>query len=495
VKWHTRQLLVLFLLILFIAALVEGYRFRDEYDSNSSSYRPEVNFSKIVQASEILNKIKSGQPIEYNHVIIKGNVDLKDLNLSNWSPYSTYSAFSRTFSRKYNKPYVLESPIYIEDSIIDGDVNLRNAIFMREVDFKGTRFNGTTDFGRSNFRETADFTYSYFNEDASFYSTVFNDDAGFREAVFKRDAMFSYSVFGGDAYFWASIFVGDTYFKSTVFLGKADFPSSRFLKNAYFNQDYFSSNKSSVFGDAKFFGSHFLGNAYFNNMQFIGEVDFRNSYFNQTADFKESGFHNVANFVGSEFTGSLNLTRMIFSQINIDWPNVNNLICEDGPTFLALIKNCRDLEQYSDADKIYYQYRSWRKDQKPWSDESKYFDLLALYTCGYGVRVDYTIRSGLFVLIFFTIIYSLKLKRSCKKNLFQKIKESFWFSLIVLLSVPKEFYLYGDETYNNYIKNIKTIPILVACPLCCKISAKSHVKSRRDVNEITASYFFTRFNN
>ncbi len=38
-------------------------------------------------------------------------------------------------------------------------------------------------------------------------------------------------------------------------------------------------------------------------------------------------------------------------------------------------------------------------------------------------------------------------------------------------------------------------PGAVVYPLCCKISAKSHVKSRRAVNEITASYFFTRFNN
>jgi len=36
---------------------------------------------------------------------------------------------------------------------------------------------------------------------------------------------------------------------------------------------------------------------------------------------------------------------------------------------------------------------------------------------------------------------------------------------------------------------------LVVCPHCCKISAKSRVKSRRAVNEITAGYFFTRFNN
>src|SRR5690606_20184221 len=112
--------------------------------------------------------------------------------------------------------------------------------------------------------------------------------------------------------------------------------------------------------------------------------------------------------------------------------------CNDGPTYLKLIENYRNLEQYDVSDNIYYQYRHWRQDQKPVSDISKYIDILALHTCGYGVRVDKTILLGIVISILFRLIYFFIINgiHSHKRYSFAKLNEVMWFSVIILLSAP-----------------------------------------------------------
>jgi hypothetical protein len=74
-------------------------------------------------------------------------------------------------------------------------------------------------------------------------------------------------------------------------------------------------------------------------------------------------------------------------------------------------------------------------------------------------------------------------------------KESFEDSLKHWLDLCKDIVAANNSEGSLLIFGIDNCGNVVACPLCCKISAKSRVKSRRAVNEITASYFFTRFNN
>ena len=40
------------------------------------------NDREVVQASEILEKIERGEPAEYNHVIVEGDLDLSKLDLT-----------------------------------------------------------------------------------------------------------------------------------------------------------------------------------------------------------------------------------------------------------------------------------------------------------------------------------------------------------------------------------------------------------------------------
>jgi len=69
--------------------------------------------------------------------------------------------------------------------------------------------------------------------------------------------------------------------------------------------------------------------------------------------------------------------------------------------------------------------------------------------------------------------------------------------IIILLASAQAYDFHNSTEYRiaNNSFSITSAKNRVVCPLCCKISIKSHVKSRRAVNEITASYFFTRFNN
>ena len=453
--------------------------FGENYSStNSSSYKPKVVISKVISASEVLDKIKLGQPVEYYQVIIKGDLNLSQLDLpttqlerrdSHYWPLSYYGPSD-------NNGSLVSSPLYIEDSIIEGNVDLGHTTFRRLVDFRGTSFNGTADFSNSNFKETADFSRTKFNGNASFQFSMFKEDVDFRESFFNRTANFCGSEFDGDAYFWVSTFMGKANFEETLFNGKADFPNSKFKNTVYFgHRNFFSIFPTTpyIYGTARFPGSHFYGDAHFSNMQFIGNADFSSSCFEQTADFSESQFNkntdfNGSNFreyiqfEGSEFLGFLNLTKIKFNHIDIDWTHVNNLICEDGPTYLALIRNCRNMEQYVAADDIYYQYRQWRQDQSSCFEAAKYFDILALISCGYGIKVQRPIGCAIIVLFLFGLIYLLGYIRGSSRNEGFKLKskESLAFSAVALFSLPRELYPYGDDIYLKFIKQSINITLI-----------------------------------
>ena len=464
-----RPISTLILLILLISTTSTGYTNLDKYVATYTPRiaPPDVKLLKVIQVNEVLDRIRMGQPIEYDHVLIKGNLSLSLLGLPTGKRKNVYKTVSIYDSPSYKENATLFlSLININDSIIEGNVDLRNTIFTKSVNFKNTRFNNTADFAWSQFNGTADFTRSQFNENASFNGCQFNSDAHFEYIIFTRLAIFWDTKFDSSAYFSKSQFNSPAFFSGSQFCGDTRFRYSQFKEDIEIGDSQFD-------GITDFIGAQFKSDAYLGESQFSGDAYFRDSQFNgdsnwvgsqfiKAADFTSTEFNGNTHFGGSKFYGYLDLTKTKFNSIDIYWPHVNRLICNDGPTYLMLIKNYRDLEQFDIADDIYYQYRHWRQDQKPWSDISKYIDILGLYTCGYGVRVNHTISLGICVSIIFSLIYFLinsnkKLHKACSlKNL----NESFWFSLIVLLSAPKELYPLGDETYEDYAKHIKYLPVL-----------------------------------
>ncbi len=132
----------------------------------------------MIQAEEVLEKIEEGRPVEYENVIIYGDLDLHRLDL----PLNK------------NKRKAIKSSIKIEYSVIKGDVFFDHADFSGLVDFDGTKFS-----------RAANFSGSLFEEDAGFSDSEFEGEAGFSRAHFATEANFSRSRFN-DADFSRAVF-------------------------------------------------------------------------------------------------------------------------------------------------------------------------------------------------------------------------------------------------------------------------------------------------
>ncbi|MCW3129924.1 MAG: potassium channel family protein [Methanophagales archaeon] len=88
----------------------------------------------------------------------------------------------------------------------------------------------------------------------------------------------------------------------------------------------------------------------------------------------------------------------------VSWSSLENALVFDGPTYIKLIKNFREMEQFEDADDAYYQYRRLTQTNKKWS-LSKLGDIFMWVSCGYGVKPHYTIICGVVIILIFSFIY------------------------------------------------------------------------------------------
>jgi len=258
---------------------------------------------QVVQASEILAAIERGGPVEYNGVIVEGDLDLSERTLES--------------------------------------VHFNNTIFHGFATFRGTNFNGDAWFIEANFSEYANFRYAEFSGgdtnfsyavfssgDANFPHAVFSGgDADFSNAVFSGgDADFSNAVFsGGDADFSNAVFSGsDAYFRYAVFSGGyADFSNAEFSgSDAYFRYAVFSGGdadfSNAVFsgGDADFYKAVFSGgDANFSNAVFSGgKADFASAEFSGgDANFLRAEFNWYANFNACSFEGDATFSEAVFN--------------------------------------------------------------------------------------------------------------------------------------------------------------------------------------
>ena len=177
--WHILALSAIALFFLFLAAQAEAPR--------------------MVDAGEILKKIELGQPVDYQKVIVTGDLDLNSIAEP---PLSA----QRTAQKSSAGRTVVTSPIRINDSIILNDINFHSAILENITDFQGTkfrsrvsmrdsRFNDIVNFNKAEFGAAADFSLSQFGQPASFSGAKFTQTAYFREAKFGQEARFGSAQF------------------------------------------------------------------------------------------------------------------------------------------------------------------------------------------------------------------------------------------------------------------------------------------------------------
>lgn len=374
-----------------------------------------------IPATDVIQRVQSGEPVDYDGVNVSGMLDLAKLD-----------------------PPLVRAPFSMVNCTIP------------DADFHGVTFDDIADFSGSIFGN-ATFTSSAFSSYAIFYDAEFLKNVSFEEASFSKDASFylthfhgtanmNYTQFKSYAYFSESDFENSTYFSDSVLQEFTDFDSTRFGGDAvFFNTDFVdgagflncSFKGYSHFGMAKFSGYTSFGGSKFEDVAFFSLARFGNAaYFGDVMFQDETIFglaqlDGIASFINASFAGSLNLkssrinTILLenatfsadskinlkgaeFSRFTAPWRTIRGRIVYDGASYLALVKNYQDLEWFEDSDDCYYDYRKESQARKPWG-WSKLIDCLAWLTCGYGVRPGYTLFWSLLLMILFgTIFYTGK---------------------------------------------------------------------------------------
>jgi len=398
---------------------------------------------KEILAREILAKIENGEPVEYDRVIIKGNLEMSRLEVPT----------------DENDKKIIGSLINIRNSIINGASDFNDTIFGEIVDFYGSLFNGMAEFSGTQFNRNVSFTESQFsrevcfvgaqfNEDASFFQAEFNGFADFTEAHFIKKANFFQTQFNKGSEFYQAKFKGkETSFNQAEFgkfadfneaeiIGEQiDFMGAQFVNGLAFkearlsgdNRIHFDRAGFGVFVDFSgtefsgkeifFDGSEFRGFTNFSNAQFNGDISFFNVQFSGAASFNESRFYKHLNLNSSLIkhmlfnvslgdTSRISLKNSDLAFLEAPWALIKDRLDYDDSAYLALIRNYDNQGKFDDADNCKLQYRTKRRKEHL-DGLQLALDCTAWWFYGYGVRFYYPLGWLIAIFVISSILYML----------------------------------------------------------------------------------------
>ncbi len=374
---------------------------------------------RVVRAEEILARIERVEPVEYDNVRVMGDLDLSKM-------------VSKT-------PGIVSSSIKFRNSEIYGIIDLNNTILDRPAVFERTIFHGPAYFFQTRFRGGVNFSHSQFDKAALFRGCLIERSAEFGEARFRDVSDFRKSYISADT----------ANFRGSRFEGTANFIATRFYVE-----------------DANFEWAYFRGPARFWHSTFGDLANFRGSYFEDIADLYEAQFNDTADFFGAKFEKDLYFNDVKFRIFRVQWASIGDKLKCNGPPYLLLIKNFKDLEQFEDADSCYYQYRNWKRDGRSlgWP---MVFDYLAWISCGYGVRWHHPIISGFIVILLFGFYFEFYdiicmilrppsgggLIHFSMIDFLRNLRIRLIFSATIMLSLPSEFYPFARDEFEQFVKS------------------------------------------
>ena len=343
-----------------------------------SAAQSESDPREVVQAGEILEKIERGEPVNYDHKIIEGDINIGNLKL----PEVRRSPDEIEYLGLLNSLKVVRSPLVLDGCLIKGDLNFSNArilgpasfagsIVITEANFRGSQFDQSVDFSMSRFNKSAYFRRSQFNQSANFKGSRFNQSVDFSMSRFNQSVDFSWSQFNQSAYFSWSRFNQSVDFERSQFNRHADFRLSRFKRFADFTGSQFQKDA--------LFGRSYLKSADFNQTTFSGDISFEGSQID-----------------------SLNLTRAEFGKIFFRWKSIGHL-AYDETAYLLLMGNFKNLNFLDDANECYYDYRNDRRATLSWYYRPVDYALMLFY--GYGVKPDRPVLWSLIFMAFFAALF------------------------------------------------------------------------------------------
>jgi hypothetical protein len=321
----------------------------------------------IVNASEILDKIQRGEPVEYQNSYIKGDMSL---NTSHINPHEVNRTdYVSNILLIDVSVYPVNSSINITDSIIDGNVNFGSAEFlkpvrisnstMKKVDFNGSIFNGRAQFDDSTFNDLSIFSGSNFTGFTSFEKSKFNGPSEFEGVTFERSAELIGAKFNKSANFEECAFHSYSKFVNSRFDGPANFNYSYFAKDLLFDKSFF--NQSATFRNALF-----KGKASFNNSKFNGPALFSSSNFEERIYFNYAIFAQLAEF-DDVLVDVIDMRTAKLDNLYANWEVAKKKFVLNSQNQIKIYEKLRKDYQSSglsdDANDCYYKIRTVRGDK------------------------------------------------------------------------------------------------------------------------------------
>jgi uncharacterized protein YjbI with pentapeptide repeats len=331
----------------------------------SSDQRP------VIQASEILAKIERGEDVEYDGVIVEGDLDISGLELPT------------EHERK-----VIGLQITIINSEFCDKVDLSNAHFHKTINLKGS------EFGIGAIFENAEFIGGAIFENAKFGGKVHFEDV----------------EFGGKTLFWNAVFGGDTYFGRAKFASElADFRGAEFVGHVHFEDATFcgyTDFRKTKFGvDVNFRGAEFGEVAHFEEAKFNGIANFKDADFTDRAEFEGATFFEIANFEKAKFDYNAAFKKANFEGKTLTFKNAKFNRPDDQEYVCRKAKQI--LEQSGDRDEASYNFyleMDAKRRQKP-IYKSYPEKLLVQLIFGYGVYPIRVISTWIITISVFAFIY------------------------------------------------------------------------------------------
>lgn len=267
---------------------------------------------KIIDASEINNKIKNGEAIQYKNATIIGDID-----------------FTNSSEKSIETPQLIRN--YVNSSIIFSNITFKGKIiahksdtaysnyttFNKSISFFGCTFQDKVDFSRAQFNAIFNISNSDFQEDITFDGAIFEFQKNyFTKNKVLKNALFNLVVFNGDIQFMNTEFFQNVNFQMAKFHGMTQFSNTKFKKNVEFG---LINANSDIF----FNYSDFAKTVNFNGSIFRGRTEFQNAKFNFISEFKNILFMGNIKFDNATFLGVADFENTIFYVSDISKQNIN----------------------------------------------------------------------------------------------------------------------------------------------------------------------------
>ncbi|WP_422091866.1 pentapeptide repeat-containing protein [Tenacibaculum ovolyticum] len=179
-----------------------------------------IHAQKTVNASDIIQKIKNGKPVEISNATINGVLDFTFMNEAlpklpkrkSWWNNGGSNTIEKQITNKisfinctFNDNVLAYIPHeksgYTFVANFESDVIFKGCNFKQKAMFKYSEFERNTNFSNTKFNEDSTFKYAKFERNISFENTFFEEPATFKYAEFKQHVSFKNSVFSESATF------------------------------------------------------------------------------------------------------------------------------------------------------------------------------------------------------------------------------------------------------------------------------------------------------